>query len=91
MGELKFIKDEEIENLNGDKDLLETKRYAHTLKETILSAKTPFTIGLFGEWGSGKSSIVNTVQNELKNYSSEKIKFIKYIIFKNKNNYSIFI
>jgi len=86
MSELKFIKDEEITNLNGDKDLLETKRYAHTLKETILSAKTPFTIGLFGEWGSGKSSIVNTVQDELKNHTLEKIKFIKYDAWKYAND-----
>lgn len=86
MARLKFIEDEEIENLNGDKDLLETKRYAHTLKETILSAGTPFTIGLFGEWGSGKSSIVNTVQDELKSHTSEKIKFIKYDAWKYAND-----
>lgn len=83
---MRFIRDEEIKNLNGDNDLLETKRYAHTLKETILSAKTPFTIGLFGEWGSGKSSIVNTVQDELKNHTSEKIKFIKYDAWKYAND-----
>lgn len=86
MSELKFINDKEIDNLNGNKDLLETKRYANTLKETILSAETPFTIGLFGEWGSGKSSIVNTVQDELKNHTSEKIKFIKYDAWKYAND-----
>lgn len=86
MRELNFINDKEIDNLNSDKDLLETKRYAQTLKKTILSAETPFTIGLFGEWGSGKSSIVNTVQSELKNHKLEKIKFIKYDAWKYAND-----
>jgi len=86
MSELKFIRDEEIQNLNGDDDLLETKKYANTLKEVIVNAGTPFTIGLFGEWGSGKSSIVNTAQNELEKETTQKIKFIKYDAWKYAND-----
>jgi len=83
---MKFIRDEEIQNLNGDDDLLETKKYANTLKEVIINVGTPFTIGLFGEWGSGKSSIVNTVQNELEKETTQKIKFIKYDAWKYAND-----
>lgn len=86
MSELKFIRDEEIQNLNGNDDLLETKKYANTLKEVIINSKTPFTIGLFGEWGSGKSSIVNTAQNDLETNSNKKIKFIKYDAWKYAND-----
>jgi len=86
MSELKFIRDEEIQNLNGDDDLLETKKYANTLKEVIINAQTPFTIGLFGEWGSGKSSIVNTAQSELEKETTTKIKFIKYDAWKYAND-----
>jgi len=86
MSELKFIRDEEIQNLNGDDDLLETKKYANTLKEVIINIQTPFTIGLFGEWGSGKSSIVNTAQSELEKETTQKIKFIKYDAWKYAND-----
>jgi len=83
---MKFIQDEEIQNLNGDEDLLETKKYANTLTKIIINAKTPFTIGLFGEWGSGKSSIVNTAQNELEQDTTQKIEFIKYDAWKYAND-----
>lgn len=83
---MKFILDEEIKNLNGDDDLLETKKYANTLKEIIINSKTPFTIGLFGEWGSGKSSIVNTAQHDLEQDNAKRIKFIKYDAWKYAND-----
>lgn len=47
---MNFILDEEI-GLTEENDILETKRYANSLKETILNAPTPFNIGLYGEWG----------------------------------------
>ena len=79
MSNIKFIPDEEI-NLN-DKDLLETKRYADTLKKTILSARPKHTIGLFGHWGTGKSSIIRTVKKELENEQNEIKERIKFIIY----------
>ncbi len=48
---MNFIEDKEI-GLSEENDILETKRYAESLKDTILSAPTPFNIGLYGEWGS---------------------------------------
>jgi len=86
MSKINFIKDEEIQNLHSDDDLLETKKYSYTLKEMILHAETPFTIGLFGEWGSGKSSIVNSTQNELEKDETCNIKFIKYDAWKYAND-----
>ena len=62
---LDFIKDEEI-SLNGEKDLLGTKPYVTTLLEIIKRSETPFTIGLFGGWGTGKSSVINTIKESLK-------------------------
>ncbi len=83
MKKINFIPDEEI-NLN-DKDLLETKRYANTIKEMILSSREGYTIGLFGKWGTGKSSIVKTVKEELehkKDKGNQKFKFIVYDAWK---------
>lgn len=84
---MNFIIDEEIElttsteNTEGT-DLLNTTVYANSLAKIITTApkdKT-FTIGLFGEWGSGKSSILKTVTKQLE--SDERYKFIKYDAWK---------
>lgn len=49
-----------------DKDFLGFDVHADLIKE-LLSDETllPITIGLFGDWGSGKSSILETLKNEI--------------------------
>lgn len=42
---------------------------ADNLREIILQSPLPFTIGLFGRWGSGKTTIINVLKKKL-----EKIK-----------------
>lgn len=56
----KFIIDKEID-LN-ESDFLKTKTYANNLTKIILNTEpnSVFTIGLFGNWGTGKSSIIKT-------------------------------
>ncbi len=86
---MKFIPDEEI-LLNSENDLLSLKQYVSTLQEVILNVpqdiKSSFTIGLFGEWGSGKSSIVKTVEKELADQKGSIIKFIIYDAWKYAND-----
>lgn len=61
---MNFIPDEE-RNFNEDKDFLDYSNYIFNLKNIIKSVPdTSFTIGLFGGWGSGKSSIINTVKDD---------------------------
>jgi hypothetical protein len=76
---MNFIEDKELQNLNNE-DLLEAKKYAQTLQNIVEKAKTPLTVGIFGEWGSGKSSIINTVKNSLE--TNQQIKFITYDAWK---------
>lgn len=38
---------------------------AETVKNIVLTCPTPFTIGLFGRWGTGKSTITNLLQGKL--------------------------
>ena len=47
-------------------DQLETRGYARTLSDFILECQTPLTIGVQGEWGSGKTSLINMVESYLK-------------------------
>lgn len=82
---MKFIVDNEI-NLIEQDDILETRRYAESLQNTILSVPTPFNIGLYGEWGSGKSSIIKTAQIQLEAKKDEKIKFVIYDAWKYAND-----
>jgi hypothetical protein len=83
---MKYIIDKEI-NLNKE-DSLNSKCYAETLKNVIENSPedNSFTVGLFGEWGSGKSSIVETVKSELEDNTDENIKFIVYDSWKYAND-----
>jgi hypothetical protein len=71
----KFIIDKEI-NLN-ESDFLQTKHYADNLTRIIKNTESDkvFTVGLFGSWGSGKSSIIETTS---KDFDQTKVKFISY-------------
>ena len=46
-------------------DLLNSKYFTDGLIDYIEHANTPFSISLNGEWGSGKTSIMNAVKKEL--------------------------
>lgn len=54
-----------------DKDFLGFDVHADLIKE-LISDETllPITIGLFGDWGSGKSSILETLKNEIEDPES---------------------
>ena len=46
-------------------DLLEIEKYTNGLIKFIESSATPITIGVQGEWGSGKTSLLNTINEDL--------------------------
>jgi len=85
--EWQFILDKEI-ILNEQTDLLKTATYAENLTATIQNApkECVFTIGLFGSWGSGKSSIIETTKSNLATDKRSKIKFITYDAWKYVND-----
>ena len=82
----KFIPDREIV-LSKDTDLLNTSTYANNLMNLIKQAPKGqvFNIGLFGTWGSGKSSIIATAKDRLTS-KDPKIKFITYDAWKYAND-----
>jgi hypothetical protein len=71
----KFILDKEI-NLK-EYDYLKTKVYADNLTEIVKNTEPNkvFTIGFFGSWGTGKSSIIETSKQD---FDQTKVKFITY-------------
>ena len=46
-------------------DQLNFSHYAQVLTEVVLTADTPITIGVFGPWGSGKTSLMRLVAKQL--------------------------
>ena len=46
-------------------DLLEIEKYTNGLVKFIETSATPITIGVQGEWGSGKTSLLNTIREDL--------------------------
>ena len=82
-----FIPDREIV-LSKDTDLLNTSIYANNLVDLIKSAPQGqvFNIGLFGSWGSGKSSIIATAKEQLISSKDSKVKFITYDAWKYAND-----
>lgn len=87
----KFVLDEEIDLLakkeGEDKeqsvDLLNSMTYVDTLTECVLNApeNKSVTIGLFGAWGTGKSSIIRTFQGIITKKYDEKDKKVKVITY----------
>lgn len=63
-----FLLDQPLE---ADVELSDVKfgheEIAKALENTIIHCPTPFTIGLFGDWGSGKSTIANLLKRNLAN------------------------
>jgi len=67
---MNFIEDKELNLKEEGNDLLNGKSYSDTLKQIIKNApsKGTFCVGLFGEWGSGKSSIIKTVKDDFEKF-----------------------
>ena len=82
----KFVIDEEISFLK-ENDILKTKVYADSLVKIIKNTPQDkvFTIGLFGSWGSGKSSIIKTAKDTIE-AKDDKVKFITYDAWKYVND-----
>lgn len=68
---IKIVSDEAIETFEDD--LLNRKSFVENLSSSLLSwnDKKSLVIGLFGKWGSGKTSIINLLEKQL---TSEKEK-----------------
>ena len=81
-----FIQDRE-RLLDSANDLLKTSVYAENLVKVI--ENTPknkvFTIGVFGGWGTGKSSIIRTAQDKIERAHGD-VKFITYDAWKYAND-----
>ncbi len=60
------------------RDLLGFDRYFTPLRSVLTSPDldTPFTIGIFGAWGTGKSTLLQLLQAELSDFRSDSLRFV---------------
>ena len=49
----------------GEDDKLNVSSYTNALVNFIKETNTPMTIGIQGEWGSGKTSMLNQIKHSL--------------------------
>lgn len=53
-------------DIETDKDLLGFSVHANLIKEVVVNGRNlPITIGLYGDWGSGKSSVLKLLEKQL--------------------------
>lgn len=60
----------------GKDDLLNVGIFTNSLVNTITTTQTPYSISLYGEWGSGKTSILKITENKILNIKEKKYKTI---------------
>ena len=56
---------------SGGEDALKISSYKDALTDFIKKTNTPMTIGVQGEWGSGKTSLLNQIWNDLETFNRE--------------------
>jgi hypothetical protein len=80
---------EDIPTDNGDQ--LQRKAYAQTLAGKImeLKPKNAFNIGIFGEWGSGKSDFMHRIGKELRLKKNEEVIIVEFNPWRVGSNNSI--
>ncbi|TFB09623.1 tetratricopeptide repeat protein [Candidatus Marinimicrobia bacterium MT.SAG.2] len=67
-----MLTDNEIRS--AAEDTLEFNAFAETLGEIIITSEPPLTVGVYGEWGSGKTSLMRLTQEVLEKQKKKKIK-----------------
>jgi len=63
----------EISAIINESDTIEINNFAESIAEFISICETPLTIGLQGDWGTGKTSLMNVIKTHLTDKKFHKI------------------
>jgi ABC-type Na+ transport system ATPase subunit NatA len=67
---IELLSDNEITKIN--EDLIGLNRISESLRGAIIHAKTPLTIGVYGDWGAGKTSVLRMTKSSLDSHKEAK-------------------
>lgn len=73
-----FLSDEAI--TKQSEDLLNRKNFVERITKSILDYKSnvSFSIGIYGKWGSGKTSVLNMIIEQINKQSTEKVIVMRF-------------
>lgn len=76
-----YVSDIPIENEN--EDILDRKEFVNALADSLINYQSSdsLVVGLYGEWGSGKTSILNMVKNQIMSKTAELDQERRPIVF----------
>lgn len=57
------------------KDALGVTDYVHALSRFVQDCQTPMTIAIQGDWGSGKTSLMNLMRDEVRQHDCHVVEF----------------
>jgi hypothetical protein len=59
---------EALTDVPASEDQLGATRYVQAIAEAIRRSSAPLTVGIFGKWGSGKTTFMRLLQHQLENW-----------------------
>lgn len=65
----------------AEQDQLNFSHYADVLTDVVLTTNTPITIGIFGPWGSGKTSLMRLIGHKLEGSRTEDHRWARVVWF----------
>lgn len=66
----------------ADQDRLNFEDFAPALHDILRDAQTPLTVGVFGPWGSGKTSLMRMLRNKLDAPRNPKVRTVWFTAWK---------
>jgi hypothetical protein len=75
-----FLPDEPIESV--EQDQFQHSEYVDSLEEILRHASPPWNIGVFGKWGTGKTSIIKLLFDRLKKQSEGDVLCVEFDAWK---------
>ena len=64
------------------RDSLRFSDFAPALKEILLEGQTPITVGVFGPWGSGKTSLLRMIMEKIDEKAQKNIRTVWFTAWK---------
>ena len=59
-------------DIDEEEPILDFQKYVHAISSIIRNSKPNFTVGIYGEWGTGKTTLMKGIQDKIESGSDKK-------------------